>query len=79
MVKCMADLGSRNYWQQWQSIQCPTLVVFGQHGVFPAGPGELVVNQLPGSELCTIAGAGHDVHLDAPEAWVQALSDSTAR
>ena len=79
MVKCMADLGARSYWPQWRSIQCPTLVVFGQQGIFPTGHGELIVNQLPGSELCTIAGAGHDVHLDAPEAWVQALGGSTAR
>ena len=79
MVTCMADLGSRSYWPQWRSIQCPTLVVFGERGIFPTGHGEQIVYQLPGSELCTITGAGHDVHLDAPEAWVQALANSTAR
>jgi pimeloyl-ACP methyl ester carboxylesterase len=79
MVKCMADLGSRSYWRQWRSIQCPTLVVFGEHGVYPADHAQQLVDQLPGSEQCTIPGAGHDVHLDAPHPWVHALADSTAR
>jgi pimeloyl-ACP methyl ester carboxylesterase len=41
----------------------------------PAGHGEQIVNQLPGAKLSTIRGAGHDVHLDAPGAWVRALVD----
>jgi pimeloyl-ACP methyl ester carboxylesterase len=74
----MSDLGSRSYWQQWRSIQCPTLVVLGENGMFPAGHGEQIVSQLPGSRLVTITGAGHDVHLDAPREWVRALTDFTA-
>jgi pimeloyl-ACP methyl ester carboxylesterase len=74
MVECMSDLGSRSYWPQWRIIRCPTLVVCGERGIFPVGHGEQIVSQLPGSKLRTVAGAGHDVHLDAPEAWVRALT-----
>ena len=79
MVACMADLGSRNFWAQWRSIQCPALVVLGEHGIFPSGHGAEMIAQLPNASLITIAEAGHDVHLDAPEAWVAALRSSPAR
>jgi pimeloyl-ACP methyl ester carboxylesterase len=75
----MADLGSRNYWPQWRSIHCPTLLVLGEHGIFPPGHGEEIIKQLPEASLVTISKAGHDVHLDAPQAWVRALADSPAR
>jgi pimeloyl-ACP methyl ester carboxylesterase len=79
LLACMADVLSRNYWPQWRSIQAPTLVVLGEHGIFPPGHGEHIVQQLPGAALVTIPGAGHDVHLDAPAAWVTALRHSAAR
>lgn len=79
LTACMADLQSRNYWTQWRSIRAPTLVVFGEHGMFPAGHSEDIVQQLPAATLVTIPHAGHDVHLDAPAAWVEALRRSPAR
>jgi pimeloyl-ACP methyl ester carboxylesterase len=79
LVACMADLQSRNYWTQWRSIQAPTLVIFGEHGIFPSGHGEDIVQELPGATLVTVPDAGHDVHLDAPAAWVEALQRSAAR
>lgn len=75
----MADLGSRSYWPQWRSIQCPTLVILGEHGMFPPEHGEEMIGQLACASLVTIPNAGHDVHLDAPQAWVTALTQSTAR
>ena len=76
LVACMADLGSRSYWQEWRSIKRPALVILGEHGMFPAGHGEEIIGQLPDAKLRTICGAGHDVHLDTPGDWVAALSDS---
>lgn len=78
LVACMASLGSRNYWPEWLSIQCPTLVILGEHGMFPAGHGEEMVGQLACAALVTIPNAGHDVHLEASQTWVQALAWSTA-
>jgi pimeloyl-ACP methyl ester carboxylesterase len=78
LVACMADLGSRNYWPQWRRIHCPTLLILGEHGAFPPGHGEEIIAQRPGASLVVIPQVGHDVHLDAPQAWVQALADSPA-
>jgi pimeloyl-ACP methyl ester carboxylesterase len=71
----MADLGSRSYWQQWRSVQCPALVILGEQGIFPPAHGEQIVSQLPKSKLAVVAGAGHDLHLDAPQEWVQAFTE----
>jgi pimeloyl-ACP methyl ester carboxylesterase len=78
LVACMADLQSRNYWLQWRCIRVPTLVILGEHGIFPPAHGEDIVRQLPGSTLVTVPNAGQDVHLDAPNAWVEALRRSAA-
>jgi pimeloyl-ACP methyl ester carboxylesterase len=78
LARTMGDLGSRTYWTEWRSIQNPTLVILGEHGIYPAGHGEELVAELPGAVAVTIPGAGHDVHLDAPQLWVEALQRSIA-
>ncbi len=78
MVACIADLQSRSYWTPWRSIRCPTLLVFGEHGMLDPEHRQQVARELPGCDLVTIPKAGHDVHLDAPQAWVQAFFDSDA-
>jgi pimeloyl-ACP methyl ester carboxylesterase len=77
MVACIADVQSRSYWTQWRTIQCPTLAIFGERGMFDAEHQDRVAGALPGCELVRIPCAGHDVHLEAPQAWVQALFDLT--
>ena len=74
LVACMADLGSRNYWPQWRAIHCPALVILGERGIFHKHA-EQVVRQLSPASIVTIPGSGHDVHLDAPEAWVRSLAN----
>jgi pimeloyl-ACP methyl ester carboxylesterase len=71
----MADLGSRSYWQQWRSVQCPALVILGEQGIFPPAHGEQIVSQLPKSKLAVVAGAGHDLHLDAPQEWGSSIHE----
>ena len=73
MVDCIADLASRNYWQQWRLIRCPTLIVFGQHGYFDDEHGAELVRQARHAELATVPAAGHDLHLDSPEQWIKSL------
>jgi pimeloyl-ACP methyl ester carboxylesterase len=75
LVRCMSDLGSRDYWQEWCTIRCPALVVLGSHGMVSAGQAAEMEAQLPGAKLVTIEGAGHDVHLDAPRAMFRALEE----
>jgi pimeloyl-ACP methyl ester carboxylesterase len=70
LVASMADLAARNYWTDWESLQCPVLIVMGQNGIFPHSVGDEMVARLPSASLVRITGAGHDVHLDAPAQWV---------
>jgi pimeloyl-ACP methyl ester carboxylesterase len=66
MVDCIAQLASRNYWRQWRSIHCPTLIVFGQRGYFNQKHGAQLVAQARSAELVIVPDAGHDLHLEAP-------------
>jgi pimeloyl-ACP methyl ester carboxylesterase len=66
LVEGIADLASRDYWSEWRCIRCPTLLVRGERGNIPAGHYEELVAALSRGQSVTIAGAGHDVHLDAP-------------
>jgi pimeloyl-ACP methyl ester carboxylesterase len=38
-----------------------------------------MVAAVPSAQLVSIPGAGHDVHLDAPEAWRSAVEGFLAR
>jgi pimeloyl-ACP methyl ester carboxylesterase len=78
LVACMADLQSRAYWEQWRQVRCPTLLVFGEHGMFDTEHEQRVADALPGCSLVRVPSAGHDVHLDAPASWVEALEELTA-
>jgi pimeloyl-ACP methyl ester carboxylesterase len=55
------------YWNEWRAIESPTLVVRGEDGDLAADEAEML-RTLPVGDLVTIPG-GHDVHLDAPDAW----------
>lgn len=79
LAECMGDLASRSFWTQWHSIECPTLVILGEHGMFAPEHGDELVRRLPQASVVTIPGAGHDLHLDAPRDWVRALLQSPAR
>ncbi len=76
LARTMGGLASQSYWPQWRSIRAPTLVVLGERGIFPAGHGDKLVSERPDAVAVTIPGAGHDVHLDAPQLWVEALRHS---
>jgi pimeloyl-ACP methyl ester carboxylesterase len=68
----------RSYWEEWRLIRCPTLVVRGDRGL-PADEAVRMVEALPGSEVVVISAAGHDAHLEQPEAWERVLADFLAR
>ena len=56
-------------------IACPTLVVRGEESAMLSREGaEQLVAEIPRAELRDVAGAGHHVLLDAPEALADAIS-----
>jgi pimeloyl-ACP methyl ester carboxylesterase len=62
MAAIMRPVAARPRWDAWARITAPTLVILGEHGT--QNPGDV---RRMAAETVTVAGAGHDVHLDEPE------------
>jgi pimeloyl-ACP methyl ester carboxylesterase len=81
----VAEIASREWWPEWERIRCPVLVVTGQSGEVSRELAQEMIGRRPAASLVEIADAGHDVHLDRPdaladaiEAFVQGSSPSTS-
>lgn len=68
----------RSYWDDWDAIRCPTLIVCGEAGLIPPGETRAMLARQPRARLVEVHGAGHDVHLDRPDDWRSALSEFVA-
>jgi len=75
MMRTLSEAVSRSYWSEWERIRCPTVVVRGGSGVIPAGDAHAMIRPLPQARLIELAGAAHDLHLDRPAEWREALSE----
>ncbi|GGV68490.1 hypothetical protein GCM10010277_77870 [Streptomyces longisporoflavus] len=68
MVDSLAENARRSFWGQWQTITCPVLAVLGQSGIIAPPEAEAMLQQHPGATAASIPGAGHDLHLERPDA-----------
>ena len=57
----------RPRWEEWGQIAAPTLLITGENGYVPAGELDEMRRRRPEVRHVQVPGAGHDVHLDAPE------------
>ena len=57
----------RPRWEEWEQIAAPTLLITGENGYVPAGELDEMRRRRPDVRHVQVPGAGHDVHLDAPE------------
>ena len=60
-------------WDRLGDIECPTLVLVGEHDDKFTALGRRLVEGLPIAELVVVPGAGHSVHLEQPDATVAAI------
>ncbi len=60
-------------WDRLGEIQCPVLVLVGEHDSKFTDLGRRLVDGLPQGELVVVPGAGHSVHLEQPDATVDAI------
>ena len=67
----VADL-TRDWWDTWANISCPTLVVRGEDGHVPRAVAARMAQTVDARSV-EIAGAGHDVHIDQPAALAEVL------
>jgi pimeloyl-ACP methyl ester carboxylesterase len=69
MVAALSATVGTNYWEDWAQIEAPTLIVRAGQGELRESEAREMLARLPGATLVEIAGAGHDVHLEAPIEW----------
>ncbi|MGW6603745.1 alpha/beta fold hydrolase [Streptomyces sp. NPDC055036] len=73
MVAYVAENARRSFWDEWERVRCPTLVVRGDTGSMPEAEATEMRVRRPGTELRVIPSAAHDVHLDQPGALHEAI------
>lgn len=69
----MEAVHARSRWAEWEGLTVPTLAVFGGNGRFTEQQKAELIRRRPGTRRVDLPGASHDAHLDAFDAWVQAL------
>ncbi len=63
----------RPRWAEWDAVAAPTLVVYGEEGMFSAEERAEFVTRGHNVRRVDIPRASHDAHLDATGAWITAL------
>ena len=79
MVASVATDAATDYAEEWSRIRCPTLVVAGSSSSWPKDEARQMARVLPGGSFACVEGAGHDVHLDAPAGFREAVSGFLSR
>jgi pimeloyl-ACP methyl ester carboxylesterase len=73
MVSAIRPVGVPR-WTEWERVSAPTLVVYGEHGMFAEAAKAEFVRRGRNVTRVDLAGASHDAHLDCFGPWVAALS-----
>lgn len=71
MLRTVAET-NRSYWDDWRAVRCPTLIVSAQDRE-PSDTVRRMADEQALASLVEIPHAGHDLHLDNPTAWREAL------
>jgi pimeloyl-ACP methyl ester carboxylesterase len=75
MVRTLREATSRSYWEQWERIACPTLVVRAGKGQIRPADAQAMVERGRQVRVVEAVGAEHDVHLDRPAEWRAAVCE----
>jgi pimeloyl-ACP methyl ester carboxylesterase len=79
IVRMLREGTARERWSEWEQIDCPTLVLRAGAGYFAAADLEAMAALISRGRYGEIDGAGHDLHLERPEAWRRVLEDFLTR
>jgi 2-succinyl-6-hydroxy-2,4-cyclohexadiene-1-carboxylate synthase len=77
LAACLRGLGTGSqpsFWAELGRIAVPTLLVTGRRDRKFDALAEAMAERLPGARRSRIAGAGHAVHLERPNAWLAVVS-----
>ncbi len=73
LAACLGGLGpgsQPSFWDDLRAVRAPVLVLVGEADAKFREIGRAMVEALPGARLEVVPGAGHAVHLEAPDAWL---------
>ncbi|MGP3705904.1 alpha/beta fold hydrolase [Gordonia paraffinivorans] len=63
------EWGTRHFWEQWEAVSVPTLVIEAEYTVAPPGQMRKMCALNENAQYLHVAGAGHLVHDDAPHVY----------
>ncbi|CAL9461120.1 2-(acetamidomethylene)succinate hydrolase [Actinosynnema sp. ALI-1.44] len=76
MVRSLHEMAARSFWSEWERVSCPTALVVGQSGVMPPEEiAEMVARRPDAVVAATVRDAGHDLHLEQPDALHRILTE----
>jgi pimeloyl-ACP methyl ester carboxylesterase len=75
MTGSLTELSQRPFRREWEQVACPTLVVLAESGIIPSKEVYAMTRTRPGTVMVQVPGAGHDLHLEAPDMLHTALTD----
>jgi pimeloyl-ACP methyl ester carboxylesterase len=75
MEQTLREAASGSYWEAWEQITCPTLVVRAGKGVLSTADAREMAARGRHVKLIELAHAEHDLHLDRPADWRDAVSE----
>ena len=71
MGRTIREAFSRDYWEQWEAIRCPTL---GVRTLIGEDEHREMGERLPHAQFVALDHNEHDLHLHRPEEWRRALT-----
>jgi pimeloyl-ACP methyl ester carboxylesterase len=76
MIETIKEGRIRDRWDQWDAITCPTLVIRGDRShELPQGIFDEMLRRNAQARGVVINNAGHWVHFDQPQKFIESLSD----
>jgi len=79
VAQTVSELEEREWWDEWGAIECPTLIVCGEHGELDPEVVEAMCTANRGAVAIVIQGAGHDIHIDQPDQLGDAITEWQSR
>jgi pimeloyl-ACP methyl ester carboxylesterase len=74
MARTLRQAIAADYWNEWERIHCPALIVRAGAGQLTTAQAQEMVDRLPHARLAELPDAPHDLHLGQPEAWRDAVA-----
>ncbi|MDV8024268.1 alpha/beta hydrolase [Rhodococcus sp. IEGM 1330] len=69
------EWGTRHFWDEWDAVHAPVLLIEGEHTITPAGQMQQMHSRKPGSAYVRIDKAAHLIHDEAPERYRTAVEE----